>query len=82
VNRPATAGVRDAVFVSCSHENQDWCRKFTQILAPDVRNHWDSSAIRRITADVSRCFVLLDDSGVEPNRVDRGDVVLVLLLAL
>ena len=41
--------VRDAVFVSYSHDDQDWRRKFTQILAPLVRNRrlelWDDTHI-------------------------------------
>jgi TIR domain len=49
VNRPAAAAARDAVFVSYSHDDQDWRRKFTQILAPLVRNRrlvlWDDTLI-------------------------------------
>ena len=49
VNRPAAAAARDAVFVSYSHDDQDWRRKFTQILAPLVRNRrlelWDDTHI-------------------------------------
>ena len=49
VNRPAVAAARDAVFVSYSHDDQDWRRKFTQILAPLVRNRrlelWDDTLI-------------------------------------
>ena len=49
VNRPAVAAARDAVFVSYSHDDQDWRRKFTQILAPLVRNRrlelWDDTHI-------------------------------------
>ena len=49
MNRPAAAAVRDAVFVSYSHGDQDWRRKFTQILAPLVRNRrlelWDDTHI-------------------------------------
>ena len=49
VNRPAAAAARDAVFVSYSHDDQDWRRKFTVMLAPDVRNHglelWDDTLI-------------------------------------
>jgi len=49
VNRPAAAAARDAVFVSYSHDDQDWQRKFTQILAPLVRNRrlglWDDTLI-------------------------------------
>ena len=49
VSRPAVAAGRDAVFVSYSHDDQDWRRKFTVMLAPDVRNHelvlWDDTHI-------------------------------------
>ena len=49
MSRPAVAAVRDAVFVSYSHDDQDWRRKFTQILAPLVRNRrlelWDDTHI-------------------------------------
>ena len=49
VNRPAVAAIRDAVFVSYSHDDQDWRRKFTLMLAPDVRNRrlelWDDTHI-------------------------------------
>ena len=49
MNRTAGAAVRDAVFVSYSHDDQDWRRKFTQILAPEVRNRrlelWDDTQI-------------------------------------
>ena len=49
MNRPAVAAARDAVFVSYSHDDQDWRRKFTQILAPLVRNRrlelWDDTHI-------------------------------------
>ena len=49
MNRPAAAAARDAVFVSYSHDDQDWRRKFTQILAPLVRNRrlelWDDTHI-------------------------------------
>ena len=49
MNRPAVAAVRDVVFVSYSHDDQDWRRKFTQILAPLVRNRrlelWDDTHI-------------------------------------
>jgi hypothetical protein len=38
VNRPAAVPGHNAVFVSYSHDDQDWRRKFTQILAPLVRN--------------------------------------------
>ena len=49
MNRPSGAAVRDAVFVSYSHDDQDWRRKFTQILAPEVRNRglelWDDTHV-------------------------------------
>ena len=49
MNRLAAAAARDAVFVSYSHDDQDWRRKFTQILAPLVRNRrlelWDDTLI-------------------------------------
>jgi len=49
VNRPARAASRGAVFVSYSHDDRDWRRKFTVILAPEVRNHglelWDDTHI-------------------------------------
>ena len=49
VNAPAAAAVRDAVFVSYSHDDQEWRRKFTQMLAPMVRNRglalWDDTHI-------------------------------------
>jgi WD40 repeat protein len=49
MNRPAAVAARDAVFVSYSHDDMDWWRKFTQILAPDVRNRrlklWDDTHI-------------------------------------
>jgi WD40 repeat protein len=45
VTAPNAAAARDAVFVSYSHDDQEWQRKFTLMLAPDVRNHrltlWD-----------------------------------------
>ena len=48
MSRPAAAA-RDAIFVSYSHDDQDWRRKFTQMLAPDVRNRrlelWDDMHI-------------------------------------
>jgi hypothetical protein len=48
VSRPVAAA-RDAVFVSYSHDDQDWRRKFMVMLAPDVRNHglvlWDDTLI-------------------------------------
>ena len=48
MSRPVAAA-RDAVFVSYSHDDQDWRRKFTVMLAPDVRNHglvlWDDTLI-------------------------------------
>ena len=49
MNRPVEVLARDAVFVSYSHDDQDWRRKFTQILAPLVRNRrlvlWDDTLI-------------------------------------
>ena len=49
MNRPAAAAARDAVFVSYSHDDQDWRRKFTLMLAPLVRNRglelWDDTHI-------------------------------------
>jgi hypothetical protein len=49
VSHPAVVGVRDAVFLSYSHDDEQWRRKFTQILAPVVRNHrlvlWDDTHI-------------------------------------
>ena len=49
MSRLAVAAARDAVFVSYSHDDQDWRRKFTQILAPLVRNRrlvlWDDTLI-------------------------------------
>lgn len=49
VNRPVTAAARNVVFVSYSHDDQDWRRKFTQILAQLVRNRrlelWDDTHI-------------------------------------
>ena len=34
MNRPAAAAARDAVFVSYSHDDLEWRRKFTLMLAP------------------------------------------------
>ena len=49
MNHPAATAARDAVFLSYSHDDQDWRRKFTQILAPLVRNRrlelWDDTHI-------------------------------------
>ena len=49
MNRPAATAAHDAIFVSYSHDDQDWRRKFTQILAPLVRNRrlelWDDTHI-------------------------------------
>ena len=49
MNHPAATAARDTVFLSYSHDDQDWRRKFTQILAPLVRNRrlglWDDTHI-------------------------------------
>jgi WD40 repeat protein len=49
VNGPAAAAARDAVFLSYSHDDQDWRLKFTQLLAPLLRNQrlelWDDTYI-------------------------------------
>ena len=49
VNRPAASAARDAVFVSYSHDDQEWRRKFTLMLSPLVRNGglvlWDDTHI-------------------------------------
>jgi tetratricopeptide (TPR) repeat protein len=45
-----TAPVRDRVFVSYSHLDQEWLNKFRQILGPDIRNdridYWDDRTIQ------------------------------------
>ena len=49
MNRSAAAAARDAVFVSYSHDDQEWHRKFTLMLVPLVRNRrlelWDDTHI-------------------------------------
>lgn len=49
MNGPALVDARDAVFVSYSHDDQDWRPKFTQMLAPMVRNQrlelWDDTYV-------------------------------------
>ena len=49
VNRPVAPTARDAVFVSYSHDDQEWRRKFTVMLAPLVDDHrlelWDDMHI-------------------------------------
>ena len=49
MSRPAAGAARGAVFLSYSHDDQDWRRKFTVMLEPDVRNHglelWDDTQI-------------------------------------
>ena len=40
MNRPAAAAAHNAVFVSYSHDDQEWRRKFTLMLVPLVRNRW------------------------------------------
>ena len=49
VNRPVVAAAQDAVFVSYSHDDQKWRRKFTLILDPLVRDRrlelWDDMHI-------------------------------------
>ena len=49
MNSPGAAAARDVVFLSYSHDDQDWRRKFTQLLVPLVRNRrlelWDDTHI-------------------------------------
>ncbi len=49
MSRPAVAAARDAVFVSYSHDDQEWRRKFTLMLAPLVRDRrlelWDDTHV-------------------------------------
>ena len=49
MNRPEAAAARDAVFISYSHDDQEWRRKFTLMLVPLVRNRrlelWDDTHI-------------------------------------
>src|SRR5215831_4696053 len=49
VNSPAQPSIGDAVFVSYSHDDLEWRRKFVQMLAPLVRNRglelWDDTHI-------------------------------------
>jgi WD40 repeat protein len=49
VNSPGRVAAGEAVFVSYSHDDLDWRRKFTQMLAPLVRNRglelWDDTHI-------------------------------------
>ena len=49
MSRPAAGAARCAVFLSYSHDDRDWRRKFTVMLEPDVRNHglelWDDTQI-------------------------------------
>ena len=49
MNHLAVAAVRDAIFVSYSHDDLEWRRKFMQMLVPLVRNRrlelWDDTHI-------------------------------------
>jgi WD40 repeat protein len=70
VNGPAAVDAGDAVFVSYCHDDQEWRRKFTQMLFPMVRNQrldvWDDTFIpagddwrRNIDEGVRRAAVAL-----------------------
>jgi hypothetical protein len=77
---------RDAVFVSYSRDDQDWRRKFTQMLAPLVRTRglelWDDTHIpagddwqRNIDDAVRRAGVaLLLGRSVVRDRPSGGHV--------
>ena len=76
-SRPAAAPARDAVFVSYSHDDQEWRRRFTQMLVPLVRNRRITEAEITETYEVAhstarRTPAVLRDEGLICTVPQRG----------